>query len=182
MDEGSTVLLNGEELSLGSGFDRLMEGVAVALTAPDVGTATQMYLRLGEGVRFAEMISISKRVEAQRLLRTVKDRSLDGLRRWVDRFGAPHYEVAHAFKLLDMVVRFDYAQVNEAMENASTPEEAGWTLAIHLATQEDALARDVVPRDIVRAVTKSGLNGALTLTKELKALPINMDIVNANAA
>lgn len=160
-----------------------MDGVAVALAAPDLSATAHMYRRLGEGVRFAEMIALSQRVEAQRLLRVVRERAVSGLRRWVERFNAPHYEVTHALQLLDLVVRFDNAQVDAAMENARTPEEAGWTLAVHLATREEALVRDVVPRDIVRAITKAALNGALELTQDFAALEVHLPASdNAKAA
>ncbi len=182
MDEVASVQLNGEMVPLGAGFVRLMDGVAVALTATDVETAAQMYLRLGEGVRFAEMIELSKRVEAQRLVLVVREKAAEGLVEWVDRFGAPTYEVTHALGLLDDVVRYDYGQVEEAMRDADTPLDVGWTLAFHLSRREQALERDVIPRDIVRTLTKTGINGALEMAREFEALPLDREAIARRSA
>lgn len=172
MDEGARVVLNGKPLTLGAGFFKLMDGVAVAVTATDAASAIGMYLRLGEGGRFTELIDLAHRVEAQRLLRHARERALAGLKRWVDRFEAPHYEVVNAFSLLDTVAAGDYGPARAAMDDVATPEDVGWALAVHLASRHDTFRRDVVPRDIVRAVAKAGHAGALEQASAFRSLRV----------
>lgn len=173
MQVGASVLVNGETLTLSDGFTRLVECVAVALAAPDVATATHMYLRLGAGERFAELIQLSQRVEAQRLVRALRERAIDGLTQWADRYDAPAYEIAHAIRLLNTAMACDFAAAAPAMNAAETPEQAGWALASHLVQHKDGLGGDVIPRDIARAIAKAGLRGGASLANDFRSLQLD---------